>query len=190
MYIPESEVTRLLDRWGGGDREALEQLMPLVYAELRGLANGYLRGERSEHTLQPTALVHEAYLRLAGQRVETWESRGHFFGVAAQLMRFILVDHARRKARDKRGGDACRVPLDEAVLTYEARSIDLLDLDDALAALVLLDPRQAEIVELRFFGGLSIEETAEALALSPATIKREWCVARAFLHRRLRPEGH
>jgi len=187
LDLSPHEITRLLDRWGKGDREALAELMPLVYAELHDLAEAYLRRERSDHTLQATALVHEAYLRLRDERGVTWKSRGHFFGVAAQLMRFILVNHAKARGREKRGGGARRVALDDALLAYEESRVDVLDLDDALRRLEGFDSRQSRIVELRFFAGLSVEETAEALELSSATVKREWSVARAWLHGQLRP---
>lgn len=187
--MPEDshEITRLLDRWGAGEREALAELMPLVYGELRRLASGYLARERPGHTLQPTALVNEAFLRLSKERDLTFTSRKHFFGVAAQLMRYILVNHARDRSREKRGGGAPHLALDEALVPFIAVNLDVLSLDAALGKLEERAPRQGRVVELRFFAGLSVEETAEVLSVSTATVKREWAVARAFLHRELRP---
>jgi RNA polymerase sigma factor (TIGR02999 family) len=179
-------VTSLLRAWSRGDEVAREQLVPLVYAELRRRAAGYLRRERQGHTLDPTALVHEVYLRLVDQRAVEWQNRAHFFGIASQMMRRILVDHARSQKAQKRGGDGVRVELDEAVAGGAARDLDLEALDAALDELEQLDGRQSRIVELRYFGGLSIEETAEVLKLSPATVKRDWTLARAWLHRRLK----
>lgn len=178
-------VTQLLRAWGGGDAAALDQMVPLVYEELRRQAQRYLRRESPGHTLQTTALVHEAYLRLVDQRTARWESRAQFFGVAAQLMRRILVDHARSHHAAKRGGSAIQVPLEEGTAPAEERDVDLLALDDALTRLAQLDERQAKVVELRYFTGLGIEETAEALGISPATVKREWTMARAWLKREL-----
>jgi RNA polymerase sigma-70 factor, ECF subfamily len=177
------DVTRLLLDLSNGRREATDQLLPLVYAELRELAARLLRHERADHTLQPTALVHEAYLRLVDQRVGTWENRAHFLGIAAQAMRRILVDHARRRSATKRRG--ARVTLDDAVAPSTGPSVDLLEIDAALSRLAELDPRQAQVVELRFFGGLSVEETAAVLGVGSATVKRDWTVARAWLHREL-----
>jgi len=179
------EVTELLAAWSGGDRTALDRLMPIVQSELRRLARSYLRGERSNHTLQTTALVNEAYLRLVGQQRVEWQDRAHFFGIAAQMMRRILVDHARRKQSQKRGADATRVSLNEEIDAGPDAGVDVLALDEALEALGKLDARQARVVELRFFGGLSVEETAAALDISTATVKREWVTARAWLFRRL-----
>jgi RNA polymerase sigma factor (TIGR02999 family) len=164
----------------------LEDLLPGVYAELRRLAEAYLSRERPDHTLQPTALVHEAYLRLVDQRSVDWRNRAHFFGTAAEMMRRILVNHAHARRSVKRGGDMPRLALDDAVGFYEERDLDLVALDDALRELALLDARQSRVVELRFFAGLTIEETAEVLAISPATVKREWCLARAWLRREIR----
>jgi RNA polymerase sigma factor (TIGR02999 family) len=178
-------VTALLARWRAGDGEALESLIPLVYDELRSLAQYYLRSERSNHTLQSTALVHEAYVRLAGQDPPALQNRSHFFGVAARLMREILVDHARGRAAAKRGGDACTLALDEALKVAGRTDVDVLLLDDALKGLALLDERQSRIVELRFFTGLSIDETSDVMGISPATVSREWTTARAWLHREL-----
>lgn len=176
------EVTRLLEELQNGQEGATERLFPLVYAELHALAVHYMRSERGDHTLQPTALVHEAFLRLFDQRATSWKNRSHFFGIAAQAMRRILVDHARRRNANKReGGD--RITLDESVAEAPQRSVDMIALDDALNELAALDPRQAKVVELRFFGGLDIDQTAEALGVSPATVKRDWTFARAFLQR-------
>ena len=179
---PES-VTALLQAWNAGDEEAGRHLMPLVYGELRRRAAGFLRRERRDHTLQPTALVHEAYLRLVG-RHEPWRNRSQFFGIASNLMRQILVDHARRRGAAKR--DGVKVMLDEAVLPAAEREVDLVRLDDALVELAALDPRQGRLVELRYFGGLTLEEAAEVLGVSVATVKRDWTLARAWLFDRLR----
>lgn len=181
----QQEVTRLLVDWSNGDTRALEELTPLVYAELRRLAARFLRRERSDHTLQSTALVHEAFLRLIDQRSVQWQNRAHFFGVAAQLIRRILVDYARSRQTAKRGSDAVKLSLDDALGVAEKRDLDLVALDDALNRLAELDPQQSRIVELRFFTGLSIEETAEVLGISPATVKREWVTAKALLYRYL-----
>ena len=179
------DVTQLLENWSNGDREALEKLMPLVYNELHRLAQSYLRHERSDHTLQSTALVHEAYLRMVDQKNVRWQNRAHFFGVAAQSIRHILVDHARSHLAAKRGAGAAKLSLDEAIGVPEKREVDLLALDRALEGLAALDPQQGKIVELRFFGGLSIEETAEVLHISPATVKRDWVMAKAWLYQNL-----
>ena len=185
--MPEStgEVTRLLRAWKQGDPDAQEQLVPLVYEELRRRAAAYLRHERPDHTLQPTALVHEAYLRLVGQHRVSWQSRAHFYALAAQTMRRILVDHARAREAAKRPSPALRVSLDESVAGEEARNTELLLIDQALTELAALDPRQSRIVELRYFGGLSEREIAESLAISRATVTREWQSARAWLYRRV-----
>jgi len=175
-------VTNLLARWRGGDAAAREALVPLVYDELRRIARRCLAGQKTNHTLQPTALVHEAYLRLAGHDSVSWQNRAHFFAVATQMMRQILVDHARRRAAAKRGGGAVTVALDEEVASKSSVVLDLIALDDAMRQLAELDPRQSQIVELRFFGGLSIEETAHVVDISPATAKREWATARLWLH--------
>lgn len=180
-----NEVTLLLREWSAGDAGALERLMPLVYNELQRLARAYLMNERAEHTLQPTALVHEAYLRLVDQRRVTWQSRGHFFSVAAQMMRRILVDHARARLTEKRGQGVRAIGLDEAIPVSPQADAALVSLDDALAALKTLDPGQCRLVELRYFAGLTIEETAEALAVSTSTVKREWTVAKAWLRREM-----
>jgi RNA polymerase sigma factor (TIGR02999 family) len=179
------EVTRLLLAWSDGDRAALDQLMPLVYAELRRLAHRHLRGERSGHTLQTTALVNEAYLRLVDQNQFNWQNRAHFFAVAAQMMRRILVDYARARLNAKRGGGTVRVMLEEAAEVSQDRSAEMVALDDALTELAEFDQRKSQIVELRFFGGLSIEETAEVLKVSPGTVMREWTLAKAWLQREI-----
>ena len=183
---PPGEVTRLLIAWNEGDQEAVERLMPLVYAELRSIAERQFRRERVGHTLQPTAVVHEAYFRLVDQTRVTWKNRGHFFAIAAQAMRRILIDHARAREADKRGGREARVTLDLGIASPEpADDVDLLALDEALVRLKALDEPQARIVELRFFGGLSIEETAEAMETSASSVKREFRSARAWLFREL-----
>jgi RNA polymerase sigma factor (TIGR02999 family) len=174
------EVTRLLLEWSDGDSGALDALMPLVYDELRGLARGYLGRERGDHTLQPTALVNEAYLRLVDQRRVRWQNRAHFFGIAAQIMRRLLVDHARSVRAEKRGGGATKLELDEALsASTSEREVDLEDLDRALQRLAEIDERQSRIVELRYFAGATNEETAEALGIAVATVKRDWTMARA-----------
>ncbi len=174
------EVTRLLADWARGNERALKDLTPLVYKELRQLAASYLRKERQGHTLQPTALVHEAYLRLVDQKNPTWQDRSHFYGVAARLMRQILVDHARRRQAGKRAG--LKVPLEEAVSFQQERSRDLVALDNGLNALEKLDPRKCKAVELRYFGGLSMDEIAQALEVSPVTVRRDLRMAEAWLH--------
>lgn len=184
------EVTQMLLDWSKGDQQALARLIPVVYGELRRLASRNLRRERADHTLQTTALIHEAYLKLVEQRNVRWQNRAHFFGIAAQLMRRVLIDHARTRHRVKRGGAAMRVPLEEVVIAAEGLNINLVSLDEALTRLAAVDPRQGRIVELRFFGGLSVEETAEVLRVSAATVKNDWSVAKAWLHRELlRGEG-
>jgi RNA polymerase sigma factor (TIGR02999 family) len=193
-YIPRKKqvdgiqpITRLLLEWGDGNELALEQLTPLVYHELRKLARGYLNRERSGHTLQPTALVHEAYLRLVEQKHQNWESRSHFFGVAAHLMRLILVDWARKARAGKRGAAARRVPLkDVAEAATGHRSEELIALDDALTALTVRDPRKAKIIELRYFGGMTVEEVARCLSISTATVERETRFAQLWLCRELK----
>lgn len=176
-----ANITQLLVRWRDGDQAALDELLPLVYREMRRLAGYYLRRERLDHTLQPTALVHEAYLRLVGEREIDWRNRAHFFGIAAVRMRQILVDHARTRLAAKRGGGEYRLSLSEADHLAEKHDVSLLALDDALRRLEALDPQKSRIIELRYFGGLTIEETAEALRISPATVKRDWRMARAWL---------
>jgi RNA polymerase sigma factor (TIGR02999 family) len=178
-----SDVTRLLSDWSNGDRRALDELLPLVYEELRHLANAYLRRERDGHTLQSTALVHEAFLRLVNQHNVQWQGRAHFFGIAAQMIRRILVDHARAQRAAKRGAGAVRLELDEALAVAQQRDLDLIALDDALERLATMDRRQSRIVELRFFAGLSVEDTADVMGISTATVKREWSSARAWLFR-------
>lgn len=178
------EVTRLLESWGAGSDKALEELMPLVYSELRTIAAGQLRGERSDHTLQPTALVNEAFLRLVDHDRVEWRNRSQFFGVAAKAMRRILVDHARRRRAQKRGGNPGRVPLDDVVIAV-APDVDLLELDESLSRLEALDSRQARIVELRFFAGCAMEEIAEMLGISRSTAKRQWRLARVWLRAEL-----
>lgn len=180
-----NQVTELLVRWRGGDKAALDDLLPLVYSELRRIARHYLNQERSDHTLQSTALVHEAYVRLAKQQLPEWQNRAHFFAVAAQLMRQILVDHARGHRASKRGGDAYKIALNEAEERAQPVDVDIVALDDALKTLADLDVQQSRVVELKFFGGLSIEETAEVLGISASTVKRDWITARAWLHREL-----
>ena len=171
------------------ERQSLDSLLPLVYKELRRLAAGYLRREKPGQTLQPTALVHEAYLRLMKDRPDRWQNRAHFCAIAAHSMRQILIERARARGAVKRGGGGPRVTLDEALLAGEDRSIDLLALDEALERLAALDPEQARLVELRFFGGLTVEETAEAMSISPATVKRHWTIAKAWLARELEDRG-
>lgn len=183
-----NEVTDLLHDWSNGDQEALNKLMPLVYDELRRLANRYLRNERRGHTLQTTGLVHEAYLKLVDQKIRSWENRVQFFAAAAQVMRHVLVDYARNRRAFKRGGDYCRLSLDEAVISSEEKDPDLLTLNEALEGLAVIDPQQSRVVELRVFGGLTVEETAEALGVSPRTVKREWSMAKAWLHRQMRDQ--
>jgi RNA polymerase sigma factor (TIGR02999 family) len=181
-----TRVSKLLLNWGQGDQAAREALIPLVYDELRRLARRHLRRERPGHTLQSAALVNEAYLRLIRQDQPQWQNRAHFFGVAAQLMRHILVDHARNRLAGKRGAGAPRLSLDSQIALPRQREVDLVALDDALNQLAALDEQQSRVVELRFFGGLSIEETAVALDISPATVKREWATARAWLQREMK----
>jgi RNA polymerase sigma factor (TIGR02999 family) len=183
------QVTALLLQWRQGDQDAREQLIPLIYGELRRTARNYLRRERRDHTLQSGALVHEAYLRLSAESSPLWQNRIHFFSVAAQVMRHVLVDHARNRAAAKRGGGAVRLALDPNMALSQAREIDLLALDRALDLLAELDERQSRLIELRFFGGLSIVETAAVLNVSAATVKREWATARAWLQREMKSKG-
>lgn len=185
MPAPSSEVTELLVRWRGGDREALDSLLPLVYDELRRIARHYLQGERTGHTLQSTALVNEAYVRLVAQDFPEWQNRAHFFAVAAQLMRQILVDYARSHRAAKRGGDLCKVTLNEAEDLPFTADVDVIALDEALKELAQMDQQQSRVVELKFFAGLSSEDTAEVLGISPSTVKRDWITARAWLYREL-----
>ena len=183
------QVTQLLVAWGGGDSAALDELMPLVYEELRRLAHQCMRRERPGHTLQTSALVNEACLRLVDQKNIHWQDRAHFLGIAARLMRQVLVDYARKRRYAKRGGDARRVSLDEAMIISEERAADVVVLDEALKSLAEIDPRKSQIVELRFFGGLSIEETAAVLKVSPGTVMREWTLAKAWLRREMTGDG-
>jgi RNA polymerase sigma factor (TIGR02999 family) len=178
-------VTELLIKWGGGEAAALDRLMPLVYQDLRRLARACLRDERQHHTLQPTALVHEVYLRLIDDRQVDWQHRAQFFGLAAKMMRNILVDHSRRKGADKRGGDNLRVSLSAVDQQAKGPDVDIIAIDDALKSLASFKPVHAQVVELRYFGGLTIEQTAEVLDLSHATVERYWNFARAWLHREL-----
>lgn len=178
------DVTRLLREAQEGRDGAADELVAIVYAELHGLASHYMRNERDDHTLQPTALVHEAYMRLMDQRSVSWQNRSHFYGIASQAMRRILVDHARKRRASKRHGGE-RVTLDESVSAPPVQSLDVIALDSALTRLAELNERQASVVELRFFGGLDIDQTAEALGISPATVKRDWTFARAFLQREM-----
>lgn len=189
MESPASDqITQKLLAWGRGDRAALDELIASVYQELRCMADRYLRQERPDHSLQPTALVHEAYLRLIDQRQVRWQNRAHFFGVAAQMMRRILVDHAKACRRDKRGGGARKVPLDEASNLIGKGSADLVALDDAMKRLEEIDPRKSRVVELRYFGGLSVEETAQVLDISAKTVMRDWNLAKAWLYQEISRE--
>ena len=182
---PTHEVTQLLIEWSNGDKAALDKLMPLIYAELRRMAHRYMSRERPGHTMQTTALVNEAYLRLVNHEAVHWQNRAHFFAIAAQVMRHILVDHARSHAYAKRGGGTQTISLDEAMVVSQERAAEVVALDEVLKELAEIDPQQSRIVELRFFGGLTIEETAVVIGLSPATIKREWSTARAWLYHEL-----
>jgi RNA polymerase sigma factor (TIGR02999 family) len=187
--MPE-DVTQLLIAWNEGDQAALDRLIPIVYQELRRIAVRHMRRERSGHTLQTTALVNEAYLRLINARDVRWQNRAHFFAISAQLMRRILVDFARRRNQQKRGGAITKVTLDEGLAVSQQESPDIAALDEALGRLAALDQRQAKIVELRYFGGLTEEETAEVLKVSVRTVRRDWTLARAWLYRELSSEGH
>jgi RNA polymerase sigma-70 factor (ECF subfamily) len=186
MERAPTDITVLLAQVTKGDQRAASELVPLVYDELRRLAGHYMRRERADHTLQATALVHEAYLKLVQNQAVNWQNRAHFFGIAAQVMRHILVDYARGHGREKRGAGQQLVSLEEALVLSPEKSVDFLKLDEALDRLAKLDPRQGKIVELRFFGGLTVEETAQVLGMSPRTVKREWSVAKAWLHGDLR----
>jgi RNA polymerase sigma factor (TIGR02999 family) len=179
--LPE-EITQLLMSWNQGDKAALDQLVPLVYSELRRLAKRHMNREDPAHTLQTSALINEAYLKLIDQQNVPWQNRAHFFAVAAQVMRHILIDHARRHAYDKRGAGAQHIPLDEAAIVQQGRAAQLVALDEALDALAVLDPRRSQIIELRFFGGLNGEEISEVMEISPSTVQREWRAAKAWLH--------
>jgi RNA polymerase sigma factor (TIGR02999 family) len=183
MTPPPNDVTQLLVAWGNGDQAARDELMPLVYAELHRLAHRHIKKERPGHTLQTSALVNEAFVRLVDQRDVHWQSRAHFFGIAAQMMRRILVDYARKRRFAKRGGDQLQVSLNEELVAANQRSADVVLLDDALTQLAEIDERKSKVVELKFFGGLSIEETAEALGVSPGTVMRDWTLAKAWLRR-------
>jgi RNA polymerase sigma factor (TIGR02999 family) len=181
MATSPNEITQLLVAWGNDDQAALDQLMPLIYSELHRLAHRHIKKERPGHTLQTSALLNEAFVRLVDQRDVTWRSRGHFFAIAAQMMRRILVDYARSRRYAKRGGDAHQVSFDENLMVSRQLSVDVIKLHDALNELVVIDERKAKIVELKFFGGLSIEETAEVLGVSPGTVMRDWTLAKAWL---------
>jgi RNA polymerase sigma factor (TIGR02999 family) len=185
MAGSRGDVTQLLQRWSVGRQDALDQLLPAIYGELKRLAASYLRRERPDHTLQATALVHEAFLKLIDQRNVRWQNRAHFFGIAAQLMRRILVDYARAHGASKRGSGARPLSLDEALVVAPGCNVDLLGLDEALTRLAAIDPQQSRVVELRFFSGLTIDETAEVLHLSPKTVVREWTLAKAWLYAEL-----
>lgn len=184
------EITGRLLAWNSGDADALEDVINAVYKELRRMADRYLRHEPSGHSLQPTALVHEAYLRLIDQTQVTWQNRAHFFGVAAQMMRRILVDHARTKHREKRGGNERTFSLEEVLDIGKGRTADLVSLDEAMDALAAIDERKSRVVEMRFFGGLSVDETAEVLNVSPQTVLRDWKLAKAWLYEQLRSESN
>ena len=181
--LSADNLTGLLIEWRQGDEAALDKLTPLVYDELRRIAHRYVRRERDGHTLQTTALVNEAYLRLAGQQKIEWQSRAHFFAVTAQVMRHLLIDHARRRHYTKRGGDLQQIPLDDAAMMSQHRAAELVALDEALNELAQLDPRKSRVVELRYFGGLSLEETAEVLEVSLMTVRRDWRAAKAWLYK-------
>ncbi|MEK7722978.1 MAG: sigma-70 family RNA polymerase sigma factor [Acidobacteriota bacterium] len=184
--MSEKQITQLLQEFRDGQHDTLDKLLPMVYDELRQLANSYLRKERNNHTLQPTALVHEAYLRLIGQNEIEWQNRAHFFGVSARLMREILIDYARSKNRQKRGGEfKTQILLDEAVSFSKETQLDVIAVDEALSKLEKLDARQARIVEMKFFGGLKVEEIGEVLDISSATVKREWSTAKLLLYKML-----
>ncbi len=185
QVVPD-DVTKELARWSEGEPEAVERLLPMVYDELRKLARAYMKKERQEHTLQPTVLVHEAYLRLAGQLPPPWRDRVHFYGIFARIMRQVLVDHARRQGADKRGGAAVRVSIEEGAVVADPLAADLLLLDDALKRLRSFDERKCQIIELRFFGGLTIDECASFLGLSTPTIVNETRLARAWLYKEIR----
>ena len=188
MAAAPQEVSQLLVEWRNGDQQALDRLMPLVYDELRRIAGRYMKRERSEHTLQTTALVNEAYLRMVDQKNVDWQNRAHFFAVAASVMRHLLVDHARARGRVRRGADPQQVSLDEAALVSEQKGEEMIALDEALTKLAAIDARKVKIVELRYFSGLSAEETATVLGVSEITVKREWLKAKAWLYRELSQE--
>jgi RNA polymerase sigma factor (TIGR02999 family) len=187
VAAPTHTVTDILAEWSdSGSREALDKLMPIVYDELHRQAARYLKHEREGHTLQTTALVNEAYLRLIGQKQIRWQNRAHFFGIAAEMMRRILVDYARKRGTAKRGGETVKITLNEAVAPFSERDLDLVAVDEALTRLASLDQQQARVVELRFFGGLNVEETATVLGISDRTVKRDWSLAKAWIRRELR----
>ncbi|HEU4834391.1 MAG TPA: sigma-70 family RNA polymerase sigma factor [Pyrinomonadaceae bacterium] len=188
MADVSGNITELLVGYGRGDKDALDKLMPIVYDELRRQAARYLRREQAGHTLQTTALIHEVYVRLVDQRNVQWQNRAHFFGIAAQMMRRILVDHARTKKRAKRGGSDVKVSLADAAIPVKERDLDVVALDEALNRLAAIDEQQSRVVELRFFSGLTVEETAEVMGISAATVKRDWSMAKAWLHRELSRE--
>jgi RNA polymerase sigma factor (TIGR02999 family) len=190
MTASQHQISQLLMRYNNGDQEAFDQLMPLIYGELRKMAKRYMRGQPTGHTLQTTALIHEAYLKLAIQEEKQWQNRAHFFGVAAHAMRNILVDYARAQQADKRGGEARAVSLDEAAMVTGERAAEVVALDDALNSLAKLAPRQSRVVELRYFGGLNVEETAEVLKISAETVTRDWRMAKAWLLRELQRSDH
>ena len=183
--LGDKDVSKLLDAWGNGDGEALEQLIPLVYDELRRMAKRYMQSQPSGHTLQTTALIHEAYLKLADNKEKRWQNRAHFFAVAANAMRHILVDHARSRQSKKRGGDVQKISLEDAPLVSAERASEIVALDDALNNLFALEERKGKVVELRYFGGLTVEETAEVLKISPETVMRDWRFAKTWLLREL-----
>jgi RNA polymerase sigma factor (TIGR02999 family) len=189
MNSSPHQITELLKAWSHGDQSARDQVLQVVYEELRRMAHHHMRKERPGHTLQTSALVHEAYVRLVDQTDVEWQNRAHFYGIAAQTMRRILVDHARARQYAKRGGDAHPVSLDEGAIVSEERTAEVIALDEALAGLAAVDQRKSQIVELRFFGGLSIEETAVVLAVSPGTVMRDWTLAKAWLRREMRAAG-
>jgi RNA polymerase sigma factor (TIGR02999 family) len=190
MPVDSTEINFLLDQYRNGQKEGIEKLMALVYDDLRKLAAWQLQSERPDHTLQPTALVHEVYLKLAAQNPVEWQNKAHFFALVAQIMRHILVDYARTRQRGKRGGAQTKISLEDAATLSSSSDPELIALDEALNALAEKDPRKSLIVELRYFGGLSIEETAEALGVSITTVSREWTVAKAWLRREMRRESH
>ena len=190
MTAPTEEITDLLTNWSRGEEAALERLVPLVYPELRRIAKRQMARENPDHTLQTSALINEAYLKLVDREKVDWQNRAHFFAVSAQVMRHILIDHARKYLYNKRGGGAQHVPLEEAAIVEEKRSSDLVDLDEALKALATLDPRRSQIIELKFFGGLKAEEIAEVMGISPSTVQREWRVAKAWLHHTMTRQTH
>jgi RNA polymerase sigma-70 factor, ECF subfamily len=190
MSADSTEINLLLDQYRNGQTEGFEKMMALVYDDLRKLAAWQLQSERRDHTLQPTALVHEVYLKLAAQNPVEWQNKAHFFALAAQVMRHILVDYARTRQREKRGGAQTKIALEDALRLVSPSDPELIALDDALNALAEVDPRKSLIVELRYFGGLSIEETAEALGISTTTVRREWTVAKAWLRREMRRESN